>query len=96
MGLYQEIVSRLKSKKDVYVGKKQVISFQREYSQKIENRSLGVVAGLRGSLNWTINNRPTPAEYDFLILEYDSNHDTDNKSDTSFQFAQDTVRKKWL
>jgi len=85
MGLYADIISKLASKRDVYKGKKQVISFKKAFSQKIENRLLGVVAGLRGSLKWTLKNKTTPAEYDFLILEYD----TDYLADQNFQFARD-------
>ena len=47
------------------------IYFERSYSAKIENRSLGLVAGLRGSLKWTDTLSSTKQKVDFLLLEYD-------------------------
>jgi len=83
--LYGEILSSLASKKFVYEEKSQVISFEKAFSEKIEYRRLGVVSGLKGSLEWTIGNRTTPARYDFLLLEYDTDYLAD---ETGFKFAQ--------
>ena len=59
--LYNILLSKL-------AGKKQhEIYFEKGYSVKIENMSLGLVAGLCGSLRWATQC------VDFLILEYDWN-----------------------
>ena len=52
--------------------------FHFAYSQKIEKRRLGTVAGIEGTLKWT-NSRTgiqKPDEYSFLLLEFESTVDT--------------------
>ena len=68
--LYSILLSKLANKgKGIY--------FEKVYCAKIENRPLGLVAGLCGSLKWK------ESVVDFLLLEYDFD---DIKED--FQFAR--------
>ena len=72
--LYNNLLSKLTSKKHFfYKMKVPGIYFEQSYSAKIENRSLGLVAGLHGSLKWTDSNSvsSTKQKVDFLLLEYD-------------------------
>ena len=52
--------------------------FHSAYSQKIEKRRLGTVAGIQGTLRWTNSKTgmQKPEEYSFLLLEYESPVDT--------------------
>ena len=49
-------------------------TFHFAYSQKIEKRRLGTVAGIEGTLKWTNSKTgmQKPDEYSFLLLEYES------------------------
>ena len=68
--MYSILLSKIANKdKGIY--------FEKVYCAKIENRPLGLVAGLCGSLKWK------ESVVDFLLLEYDFD---DIKED--FQFAR--------
>ena len=58
----------------------------KSFSEKVENRSLGVVGGLYGRLQWTTEIPRTPEKLDFLVLEIDCDH-----SDPNFKFARHKV-----
>ena len=73
--LYSKLLPKLASNElYFYKIKDPGIYFAKSYFAKIENRSLGLVAGLRGSLKWTDSMSSTKQKVDFLLLEYDIQH----------------------
>ena len=53
-------------------------TFDLAYSQKVENRHLGTVGGIQGTLRWTNNSKDgvqQPELFSFLLLEYESTVD---------------------
>jgi len=71
--LFNSVLSKLANKKDYfYKTKNPGISFSKSYASKIEERSLGLVAGLSGSFKWSDSPLASIQQtVDFLVLEYD-------------------------
>ena len=87
-GFYNRILSKLASKEFFYKMKNPGISFRKAYSEKIENRTLGVVGGLNGTLKWTTDRGSSPEILQFLVLEMDCDN-----FDKNFKFARHKVNK---
>ena len=62
------------------------ISFTMSFSEKVENRSLGLVSGLYGTLKWADVPLPSKHHTEFLVLEYELDF-----SKKDFKFARDKV-----
>ena len=91
--IFSKLLCRLSSKDFFYQEKNPGIRIDTSFAAKIENRSLGIVAGTKGSLIWE-GNEGIRTTVDFLIVEMDC--DNTNKE---LKFARNKVicpRKKKL
>ena len=84
--LDSKLLCRLASKEFFYKEKNPGIRFDLSFAAKIENRSLGVVAGTKGSLTWEGGRGSKRTTVDFLCVEIDC----DNTSE-ELKFARDKV-----
>ena len=89
--LYSKLLSRLASKEFFFKEKNPGIRFDLSFAAKIENRSLGIVAGTKGSLTWDGGRKSKNTIVDFLIVEIDC----DNTS-KELKFARDKVTQMFL
>ena len=85
--LYSKLLSRLASKEFFFKEKNPGIRFDLSFAAKIENRSLGVVAGTQGSLIWE-GEGGSKTTVDFVIVEIDCDN-----SKKQLKFARDKVTK---
>ena len=83
--IYTNLLCRLASKEFFYKEKNPGIQFGVSFASKIENRSLGLVAGTKGSLMWEGKGGLKTA-VDFVIVEIDC--DNTNKE---MKFARNKV-----
>ena len=83
--LYSKLLSRLASKEFFFKEKNPGIRFDLSFAAKIENRSLGIVAGTKGSLAWEVQGG-SRTTVNFLTVEIDC----DNTS-KELKFARDKV-----
>ena len=59
------------------------------YSQKVENKRLGIVAGIWGCLKWQGNQSAKPEQFEFMFLEYeDSPFDPTEESEKCFALSR--------
>ena len=84
--LYSKLLCRLASKEFFFKEKNPGIRFDLSFAAKIENRSLGIVAGTKGSLTWDGGRGSKRTTVDFLCVEIDC----DNTSE-ELKFARDKV-----
>ena len=89
--LYSKLLCRLASKEFFYKERTPRIRFDLSFAAKIENRSLGVVAGTKGSLTWDGGRGPKRTTVDFLCLEIDCNN-----ASKELKFARDKVIQMFL
>ena len=76
-GLFNKLLVELASRKRFYKEEQPGIDFQASYSVKIENRKLGDVAAMEGSLRWHEDDQTDIVE--FFLVERDCNRlDLDN------------------
>ena len=83
--LYSKLLCRLASKEFFFKEKNPGIRLDVSFAAKIENRSLGIVAGTKGSLAWEVQGG-SRTTVNFLTAEIDC----DNTS-KEFKFARDKV-----
>ena len=77
-GLFNNLLGELASSKHFYKEEQPGIDFQAGFSVKIENRKLGDVAAMEGSLRWHEDGQTDTVE--FILVERDCNHlDLDNR-----------------
>ena len=88
--LYSKLLSRLASNEFFYKEKNPGIRFDLSFAAKIENRSLGMVAGTKGSLTWE-GGRGSKTTINFLTVEIDC----DNTSN-ELKFARNKVTRMSL
>lgn len=81
LGMYYDVISIL-TRNFIY-GDRGRGRFIGAFSEKIENRKLGNVGGIYGSMKWTERDIRCPENYNFLLLEYDTDLNK-NKIDTKF------------
>ena len=84
--LYTKLLCRLASKEFFYKEKNPGIRFDLSFAAKIENRSLGVVAGTKGSLTWEKAGGSKRTTVDFLTIEIDCDN-----ARKELKFARDKV-----
>ena len=85
--LYSKLLSRLASREFFFEEKNPGIQFDLSFAAKIENRSLGIVAGTKGSLTWD-GGRGSKTTVDFVTVEIDCNNTT-----KELKFARDKVNQ---
>ena len=83
--LYSKLLCRLASNEFFYKERDPGIRFNKSFSAKIENRTLGVVAGTKGSLLWE-GEEGSGTIVDFILVEIDCDN---TKRD--LKFARDKV-----
>ena len=88
--LYSKLLSRLASKEFFYKEKNPGIRFDLSFAAKIENRSLGIVAGTQGSLSWE-RGRGSRTTVNFVIVEMDCDF-----TKQELKFARDKVTKLYF
>ena len=71
-GLFNNLLGELASSKHFYKKEQPGIHFQTGFSAKIENRKLGDVAAMKGSLRWREEDKIDIIE--FILVERDCNH----------------------
>ena len=67
--LFQNIIPKLAS--DRYNFKNFGIEYSKGFAQKIENRTIGEVAAMTGTLKWTFGSEPEA--FDFLLVDVETN-----------------------
>ena len=85
--LYSNLLCRLASKEFFCKEKNPGIRFDLSFAAKIENRSVGIVAGTQGSLNWE-GEGGSRTTVDFVIVEMDCDN-----TKKELKFARDKVTK---
>ena len=85
--LYSKLLCRLASKEFFCKEKNPGIRFDTSFAAKIENRSVGIVAGTQGSLTWE-GEGGSRTTVDFVIVEIDCDN-----TKKEFKFARDKVTK---
>ena len=69
--LYSKLLCRLASKEFFFKEKNPGIRFDLSFAAKIENRSLGMVAGTKGSLTWEGGKGSKKSTVNFVTVEID-------------------------
>jgi hypothetical protein len=81
-GLYDKTLCDLASGKNYYGRQNPGLCFKKGFSMKIENRRIGIVAGMQGSFKWTEEDSTKTVE--FVIVEKDVNMTSAESTDLSF------------
>ena len=88
--LYSNLLCRLASKEFFCKEKNPGIRFDLSFAAKIENRSVGIVAGTQGSLTWE-GEQGSRTTVDFAIVEIDCDN-----TKKELKFARDKVTKLYF
>ena len=83
--LFSKFLCRLATKEFFYNDKNPGIQFDKSFAAKIENRSLGIVAGTKGYLTW-VGRGGSQTVVDFVVVEMDCDN-----TDQQLKFARDKV-----
>ena len=79
-GLFNKLLVELASSKYFYKEEQPGVDFQAGFSVKIENRKLGDVAAMEGSLRWHEDDQSQTDIVEFFVVERDCNfHDLDKR-----------------
>ena len=83
--LYSKLLCRLASNQFFFKERNPGIRFDKSFSAKIENRTLGIVAGTKGSLAWE-GGEGSRTIVDFILVEIDCDN-----TRRELKFARDKV-----
>ena len=80
IGLFNSLLCQLASRRYFYKTEDPGVTFEESFSAKIENRNLGIVAAMAGSLQYFDQVQNNTTEIEFIVFEKDWNHyDTDRR-----------------